>query len=149
MKVSSRDSLHAERTLQEARLSHHYAIRLYEPVETVCTTCGFDAFLQSGLKADCPECNGTGKTVTHKIYSSQARVSWPKLTDFIMGLAGNIEVGDVSVTVHEHEKAQYERIRRLNGYLLIDGERYAITTISPAGLGDVHEYIVTCGKQTQ
>ena len=151
MRITSRQRYLVEQTLRGGRQAHRpdEGVKLYYPAsEVACSTCGFNELSQSAMEPDCATCGGLGRIITYTIYTSHPRISWPKLSDFVVGIAGGIEVGDALLYIGADEKDQYVR-HQGKGYLTIDGQRYQITALDPAGVGDSQEYVVTCARQTQ
>jgi len=112
-----------------------------------CPDCGYDS-LVGPTEPDCSTCGGTGIIITYKKYTSYPRVGFPKLTDFLVGVGGGVEVGDAILYANSLEKEIYEE-SRLNGYIEMDGERYGVQSISQAGFGNRDEIIVTISLQEQ
>jgi len=141
--LTAQDRIGIRRTLQEARQDtrRNEGVVLNMPLTITCPHC-------QGLEAACAICRGVGTITQHSKYISYARVTWPKLTDYIVSLAASYEVGDAILYVREEEKGQYEQIQG-RGFLTIDGDRYGIKTISPAGVGRKDEYVIVCERQTQ
>jgi hypothetical protein len=149
--MNGRQRLLVDQQLRQNRQQHRpgEGVTLYYPrVQTACPACGFDELSQSSLDPDCPTCGGTGRVTQWSTYTSYPRIAWPKLTDFIVGLAGGIEVGDVLLYIGLEEKTLYEQHTH-QGYVMLDGERYVIKNMQPAGVGQTHELVVTCARQTQ
>lgn len=147
MRLTARDKINSRIDMQQARVAHN-SLMLRYPTYTNCTTCGYDTFSDSGDDPDCPECGGKGRIATWHNYQCHARISWPSLTDFALGIAGGIEMGDVILYISLQDKAQIERVKD-SGYALIDNEKYGIKTINPAGLGAINECIIIASRQEQ
>lgn len=147
--LSGRDRAAANRSLQSLQTYQQHDIRVfYVIVETPCSLCGQDVFGGGGIDPACPSCGGEGSVKQYATHRILARVSWPRLSDYVLGVAGGIEVGDAILYINLADKDVFERAER-KGYVLLDGERYGIKTIDTAGLGAVQEYAVTIGKQSQ
>ena len=141
--LTAQDRLGIRKSLQEGRQDTrgNQGVVLHTPLTITCPHC-------QGLEAVCAFCQGTGKTTQYTKYISYARVTWPKLTDYIVSLAASYEIGDAILYIRVEDKGQYERIQG-RGFLTIDGDRYGIKTISPAGVGRADEYVVVCERQSQ
>ena len=150
MRLNSRDRMVVQNVMEEQRPFHRdkEGVSVYTQLSSAsCPDCGYDP-LVGAVDAGCVTCGGTGRIITYKKYQSFPRVGFPKLTDFVVGLGGGIEVGDVLLYANTREQEIYEECR-LNGYLTMDGDRYAVQSVSSAGFGNKDEIIVTCARQEQ
>ena len=115
---------------------------------TTCPTCGFDEFTQSGKNPDCPTCNGTGKIEIKTKRIIYGRISWPNLTDVIIGIVGTIDSGDAILYTAMTNRTHFNNLKT-SGYIIIGSERCGIKSISTAGLGEADELAVLCSRQTE
>lgn len=148
--LSSRDLASVAGTIRDLQTTHqqHWIQVSYLLVQNACSLCGYDSFGGSGIDPDCPSCHGEGVVKRYATHRCQGRVSWPRLSDFVLGVAGGIDVGDAMLYVHPADKDLFEKAQR-NGHVLLNEERYAVRAIDPAGVAGVQEFVVTLGKQAQ
>jgi hypothetical protein len=133
-----------QREYAESTVYVHYVLS-----ETDCPTCGYDTFARSGIDPDCPACHGAGSIKTYATHRVYARIAYPSLSDFVLGIAGGINVGDAILYLNQRDKPLFAKAMR-NGYVTLDNERYAISsTPDVAGVGGLQEYTVKITRQTQ
>lgn len=144
MLLSPRDRINARADMKAINTK----IKTVIESSVVCPSCGFDEFTQSGKKADCETCNGTGKIVTKTNYIIMGRVSYPKLQDMIIGVAGSIDVGDAIIYTSKANESHMLNVKS-KGYIIIENQRYGIKSISNAGFGGIDELVIWCSRQTQ
>lgn len=147
--LSSRDKASIGATIDGIANEYDHAIyAFYVLTETVCPDCGYDSFTRSAVDVDCSTCGGAGVIRTYASQQVIARVSFPRLSDFVLGVAGGIDVGDAILYVHRDTKPLIEKVAK-DGYIIMDNDRYAVMTIDTAGPGSAYEYAVRISRQEQ
>lgn len=147
---SSRDRAVVRTAMEDARASYeeHAVYFRYLLSWTDCALCGYDPFTRSALDPDCPTCGGVGRVKTYATHRVYCRVTHPSLSDFVLGMAGGVSVGDAILFIDQRDKLLADKVR-LDGYITIDNERYAISAIDPTGVGGSQEWAIKIERQAQ
>lgn len=128
-------------------------VTLVTPVETDCPYpgCGWDAFNQAGVLADCPVCHGVGKVFTELKDELRAVVSWTTIRFEFVRPAPGVDLGDVTLGIRDYDRARVEAIQSSErAYFIVDGRTVRPSAINSSDIpGVLHGgYLVNCKLYT-